>query len=182
MKRFFAICFSYLITLPYRIIYGKRLSIGRNFICCLRFRIRGPGKIIIGDNVNSWSFAPQHGTELFTQNSSAVITIGDNTRLNGPSIFARKQVSIGSRCLLSTAIIQDNDFHSKGFWTHHTDINREIATKPVIIGNQVFIGGEAVILKGVTIGNEAIVGLRSVVRTDIPPKATAFGNPATVIA
>jgi acetyltransferase-like isoleucine patch superfamily enzyme len=51
----------------------------------------------------------------------------------------------------------------------------------VIIGNDVWIGANAVILKGVTIGDGAVVGAGAVVTSDVPPGAVVAGNPAKVI-
>ena len=52
--------------------------------------------------------------------------------------------------------------------------------RPIHIGRNVWIGGGALIMPGVTIGDDAIVGAGSVVTRDIPAGATAFGNPARV--
>ena len=49
-----------------------------------------------------------------------------------------------------------------------------------IIGNDVWIGREAVIMPGVTIGHGAIIGSRAVVAKDVPPYAVAVGNPAKI--
>jgi chloramphenicol O-acetyltransferase type B len=63
---------------------------------------------------------------------------------------------------------------------------REIVGHPktkgdVIIGNDVWIGFEAVILSGVTIGDGAVIGTRAVVSKDVPPYAVVAGNPAQVM-
>ncbi len=54
-------------------------------------------------------------------------------------------------------------------------------TAPVIIGNNVWIGGGAVILPGVTIGDNVVIGAGSVVTRDIPSDSVAVGNPCRVI-
>jgi len=51
----------------------------------------------------------------------------------------------------------------------------------VVIGNDVWIGREAIVLSGVTIGDGAVVGARAVVRKDVPPYAIVAGNPANVM-
>jgi maltose O-acetyltransferase len=53
--------------------------------------------------------------------------------------------------------------------------------RPVTIGEQVWIGGGAIILPGVTVGNSAIVGAGAVVNADVPQGATVVGNPARVV-
>ncbi|QNI38315.1 sugar O-acetyltransferase [Edaphobacter albus] len=52
--------------------------------------------------------------------------------------------------------------------------------RPVRIGANVWIGGGAIILPGVTIGDDAIIGAGSVVTRDVPSGATVFGNPARI--
>jgi maltose O-acetyltransferase len=51
---------------------------------------------------------------------------------------------------------------------------------PVRIGSNVWIGGGAIVLPGVSIGDDAIVGAGSVVTRDVPPGTTVVGNPARV--
>ena len=52
--------------------------------------------------------------------------------------------------------------------------------RPIRIGRNVWIGGGAIILPGVSIGDDALIGAGSVVTRDVPPRATAFGNPARI--
>lgn len=55
----------------------------------------------------------------------------------------------------------------------------EIA-KPINVGNNVWIGGNVIVLAGVTIGDNSVIGAGSVVTKDIPPNSFAFGNPCKV--
>lgn len=52
---------------------------------------------------------------------------------------------------------------------------------PIKVGNNVWIGGNVVVLPGVTIGDNAVIGAGSVVTKDIPPGIVAVGNPCRVI-
>lgn len=53
--------------------------------------------------------------------------------------------------------------------------------EPVIIGDNVWIGGDATILPGVTIGDNVVIGAGSVVTKDIPSNVVIAGNPAKII-
>ena len=55
------------------------------------------------------------------------------------------------------------------------------AAKPITIGDNVWLGGGAIILPGVTIGENSVVGAGTVVTKDIPANCVAVGNPARVI-
>lgn len=69
--------------------------------------------------------------------------------------------------------------HSGNFVKGYTSYNKDsIETS---IGNDVWIGANSVILKGVKIGNGVIIGAGAVVTKDIPPYAIAVGNPAKII-
>lgn len=74
-----------------------------------------------------------------------------------------------------------------GFYTAGHPLEYEIRNKgleyakPIKIGNNVWIGGNAVVLPGVTIGNNVVIGAGSVVNKDIPANVVAVGNPCKVI-
>lgn len=53
--------------------------------------------------------------------------------------------------------------------------------KPITVGNDVWIGGNVVVLPGVTIGDNVVIGAGSVVNKDIPSNSVAVGNPCKVI-
>jgi len=53
--------------------------------------------------------------------------------------------------------------------------------RPIRVGNNVWFGGNVVVLPGVTIGNNAVIGAGSVVTKDIPDHAVAVGNPCKVV-
>lgn len=54
-------------------------------------------------------------------------------------------------------------------------------TKPIVLGNDVYIGNDVIILPGVTIGNNVVIGAGAVVSKDIPDNSVAVGVPARVV-
>lgn len=54
-------------------------------------------------------------------------------------------------------------------------------TKPIVVGNDVYIGNNVIILPGVTIGNKVVIGAGAIVAKDIPDNSVAVGVPARVI-
>ncbi len=55
------------------------------------------------------------------------------------------------------------------------------AARPIVIGDNVWLGGGVIVLPGVTIGDNTVVGAGAVVTRDLPPNVVAVGNPARVI-
>jgi acetyltransferase-like isoleucine patch superfamily enzyme len=136
--------------------------------------VQNGGSIHIGERVQILSHFSHSVLATF---AGGLLEIGDRTVLNyGVDICATKLVHIGADCLLGThVIILDSDFHEVA------DHERVPESRPVVIGDGVWIGNRATILPGVTIGDGAVVGAGSVVMSDIPAHTLAMGNPARVI-
>lgn len=149
-------------------------------------RHRG-SRIVIGKHITLRStprsnpLAPNHAVVLATRSRGAVLSIGEGCGLTGTTIVAEERVEIGDRVLFgANVIVADTDFHPLAPERRRVDINAG-KHKPIRIEDDVFIGMNALILKGVTIGEGAVVGAGSVVRSDVPPRAIVAGNPAVVI-
>jgi len=117
---------------------------------------------------------------LKTTKSTAHLIIGDHVGLSGCTISAQNRIVIGGHVMIgSGSIIMDSDAHSLDVDSRRRG---EVGvSKPIVIGDDVFIGTRVLVLKGVTIGTGAVIGAGSVVTHDIPAGAVAAGNPAKVI-
>ncbi len=113
----------------------------------------------------------------------AEIRIGAHSGLSGTAVCSAVSVIIGDECLIgSDVIIADTDFHALAPGNRrHEQTYDKIAASPVRIGNNVFIGARAMVLKGVSIGDDSVIGAGSVVVKDIPAGVVAAGNPCRVI-
>jgi maltose O-acetyltransferase len=129
---------------------------------------------MIGDNVNVGMTVT-----TFTYSREAVIQIGDRVFLNGTRVGCRQRVEIGGRSILADCSISDYDFHSVD--PEHRNDPGFIKCRPVTIGENVWVTQDCTIQKGVTIGRDSTIAARSVVRTSIPERCIAGGNPAAVL-
>lgn len=175
--------FMYL-TLHPKISFGKGLVLKGKPI----FESIDGGKVEIGDNVTLYSTPRNYfahlssSVRMFTEGPNALIKIGNNTRINGATIHAKGLITIGANCLVAanTSIVDSNG-HKNCCHSPHERINSKDSSKDIIIEDNVWIGLNCLILKGVKIGEGSIIAAGSIVNSDIPPKSIARGNPANVV-
>ena len=126
--------------------------------------------------------APHHPVVLCTWRAGAQLCIGDNFGMTGGTLCAVQRITIGNQVMLgANCVVIDADFHPLTPEQRSTAPDGG-AIAPIAIQDNVFIGANSIILKGVTIGAESVIGAGSVVTKTIPPRSVAAGNPARVIA
>ena len=110
---------------------------------------------------------------LSTHAKEARIQIGEHCGFSGVTIGAAKEIRIGNNVLCgANSVITDFDWH--------LDVAKT-EPAPVIIHDNVWIGLNCVVLKGVEIGANSIIGANSLVVRDIPANVIAGGNPCKVL-
>ena len=118
----------------------------------------------------------------FFVDKNGMLKIGDNVAMSFTALYCSHQIIIEDNVMIGGGTcIYDTDFHSLTTAERLKDNDEKIATGPVIIEQNVFIGANCTILKGVTIGKNSIVGACSVVTKNIPPNEIWAGNPAKFI-
>jgi acetyltransferase-like isoleucine patch superfamily enzyme len=172
-----ALCTRYTVT-KFRLLKGNRVQFGSGFVSNGRLQIKGPGRVIFGTNVNAW--AHKEPNVLITYRPDVVIQIGDNTRLNGAGLMAACGITVGCHCIVGSAVMVDTDFHSIDP-DRHTNPDAKVRSAPITIGNNVWLAGQTVVLKGVTIGENSVVGFRGVVTSNVPPNVIVAGNPVRIV-
>lgn len=124
---------------------------------------------------------PNHPVILCTWQAGAVMEIGDHFGMTGGSICAAQRIIIGNDVTIgANTTIMDTDFHPIHAQTRRSQ-PQAAQTAPVRIEDDVFIGMNSLILKGVTLGEGCVVGAGSVVTRDVPAGMVVAGNPARVI-
>lgn len=122
-----------------------------------------------------------HPCTLSTRTANATLTIGDGFGMTGGSIVCDQHITIGNRVWVgANTIIVDTDFHPLDPDERQRNPLHG-ATAPITIADDVFIGMQCLILKGVTISAGAVIGAGSVVTRDVPPDMIVAGNPARPI-
>jgi acetyltransferase-like isoleucine patch superfamily enzyme len=151
-----------------------------------RFHAEAPDALAIG------SGCTMDGVQ-FALGADARVTVGDSCYFTNAVLLAELELRIGSYVVIGwNATLADTDFHPVAPAERIADAvacsplgggraRPEIARRPVVIGDDVWIGPNATILKGVTIGAGAFVEPGSLVTTDVAPRTRVLGNPAQVV-
>lgn len=104
---------------------------------------------------------------------NAKLSIGNSFINSNSRIRVAQEISIGNRCAISHGLtIMDSNFHQ---------LEGTVFTKPVIIGDDVWIGTNVTILPGVRIGDGAVIAAGAVVSKDVPPHSMVGGVPANIL-
>lgn len=141
--------------------------------------VSGPN-IHIGDCFTAVA-EPMHRVEIGVWGREAgagTIRIGRAVLMSpGSRLSASDEISIGDGVMMANGVyITDSDWH-----TIYDRTQRSDAVTPVHIGNNVWLGDHATVLKGVTVGDNSVIAARAVVTRDVPNNVIVAGNPAKVV-
>ena len=128
-----------------------------NVVNIQRARIR-PCTLWMGDKARFFceGFTMYEGASIVVFDGAS-LAIGKNSYMNASLIQCANSITIGDDCAIAgDVLIQDTDFHP----ILDEERNENEFSKPILIGNHVWICAKAIVLKGVTIGDGAIVGTR----------------------
>ncbi|HME87609.1 MAG TPA: acyltransferase [Chthoniobacterales bacterium] len=171
----------------------SNVEFGEGFYCesaqvFKKLRSKKPHAVVLGNHVSVYAGCS------FAIGENGKCTVGDFTLLNGAIVMAEERIDIGSYCLISWGVgIADSDFHPLEPAQRLVDAQAlapflkdrpprpKLKTAPVKIGDNVWIGMNAVILKGVTIGDNSVVAAGAVVTKSVPANTIVAGNPAVEV-
>lgn len=171
--------------IPANIVVGTGCVIDSSF-CFKHYVAAGPVGLRLGRNVTIWRAA-------LAAAAAATITIGDDSYIANAVLVCTEAITLGARVLVAGGVtIADSDFHplSPALRVADTIATSPVGNlarrppldvRPVWIDDDVWIGFNATILKGVRIGAGAVVAPGALVTRDVPPGVTVAGNPARVV-
>ena len=171
------------------------------------FKLRKKAHLTIGENsvVNYRSFDLKNNknctfiigekslvsASFVFEKEGAIIEIGRNTFLGGCVLSCAEKIKIGENVFIAWNVtIFDHNSHSLNYNVRRNDLpnlfNKKITWEdvlisPTIIEEDVWIGVNAIILKGITIGKGAIVAAGAVVTKNVPSYTLVAGNPAKIV-
>lgn len=168
-------------TAAYR---GIELGEGCVFYGRTIFHRERSSRIVVGERsvfrsaAASNTAGPARRCLVATLAEGAVLEIGRRCGLSATVVAAAERVTIGDDVLCGANVtICDTDWH-------HPDPRRRHEpgpSAPVVIEDNVWLGMNVIVLKGVTIGRDAVIGAGSVVTKPVPAGMIAAGNPAVVL-
>lgn len=153
---------GYIKLIMYKICYGKRLKFHWKvrFMPSSKIRIGKHGKICLGNNFRS------RYNCLLKVGEEGEIYIDENVFINDNStIVSRECVKIGRDTVIASGVMIYDHNHVYGKGTKVA--NSGFLTDRIIIGDNVWIGLNSVLLKGVSIGNNSVIAAGTVVKKDI---------------
>jgi acetyltransferase-like isoleucine patch superfamily enzyme len=149
-----------------------------------RFRSECSPGLVLGNRVRVYTWT------TFNVEPTGVVEVGDDSILVGAIFMCAERITIGQRVVISYNVtIADSDFHPTEPHLRKLDAianapggdrsqRPPIVSRPVTVGDDVWIGIGAIILKGVQIGPCAQIGPGAVVTSNVPAGMHVVGNPA----
>lgn len=155
-------------------VRGIRFEAGRNFRVNGRLVLKGPGRVVFGDDV-----IVERVVTPWTYSADALIEVGSHCYLNGTRFGCEQLIRVGDYAILGDASIFDTDFHSVRSDRRNPDA--PVRVLPVVIGDNVWVATSVGILPGTTIGRNSVVGFGAVCSGPYPVDSVIVGNPARVV-
>lgn len=167
-------------------INTQNISLGKEVVIDIKTRIHvGKNKLVIGNNVylrsesRGYHAGMPFPTTILLDGKNSTCFIGDNCRINGAYIHAQENINIGKNTVIAAGVnIIDSNGHE--LYSSNRTNGRDMPSG-IEIGNNVWIGLNAVVLKGSVIGDNSVIAAGSVVKGSFPKNALLQGNPAQIV-
>lgn len=156
----------------FKLIYFQRISfktipkMNKTF----KIAIKKNGKIIIGKNMRT-----RNNVSLRVYNGG-ILNIGNSFFANdGCSINCQQKITIGEDVIFGQNVMLFDHDHD-----YKNDMNNFVR-EDIVIGNNVWIGANVIILKGVTIGDNVVIGAGTIVKKDVPANTVIYSKKENII-
>lgn len=176
--------------------WTNKVIYGRNMCVMGKVYLNITGKMTIGDNfmmTSGCAINPISSNQkaAFYVEPNATVNIGNYVGMSSTRMWIAKGLTIGNNVNIGAGVlIMDTDCHQvdnrmrrhdASLHFSQTELSNAVVSAPVVIEDDVWIGANVTILKGVTVGARSVIGAGSIVTKSIPADCVAAGNPAQVV-
>ncbi len=164
----------------YQYVFRKAFF-GKNSVIKCKLSIKGPGKIMIGENccfdTDPWG---NGYVTLYTHLKKARINIGNNVTLRATRFGSHLKITVRDNSLIESASVFDSDFHNVDYENRDKDFNQN--DRKVTIGQGAYVGCESLCSKGSELGSNVVMLPVSVTGTkSFPDNSKIGGFPARIL-
>jgi acetyltransferase-like isoleucine patch superfamily enzyme len=168
--------------IPANVVAGENVVIDSSF-CFKHYYATAAVGLRVGSHVTIWRTA-------LSVEPEGTLEIGDHCYLANASLVCSRHIALGARVMLAGGVtIADSDFHPLAPAARLADTvalspagdrrrRPRVEARPVVIEDDVWIGYNATVLKGVRVGAGAVIAPGALVVRDVPAGAYVAGNPA----
>lgn len=159
-------------------LFRRNVRIRFPFFAYAKVAIIGPGSVSIGRNCHVFENVFR-GLTIVTLSRDAVVTIGAGCSLGGLTVRCINSVEIGDKTMSAVSLVQDSFFVNMD--EAESTVNRGNAippARPLVIGNNVWLGGHSLVLGGSRVGDDCVLAACSVSNgIELKEYSLASGNP-----
>ena len=141
--------------LYYRVL-RKNVKIGFPFLAFARVTIIGPGRVFIDKGCHAQKNVFR-GLTIITRSVDSLVSIGAKSLLGGLTIRCHDRIELGKKTMTAVSLLQDSLFFHSDVVSSRVVANLSLRPAPVIIGNNVWLGPECIVLGGSRIGNDGVL-------------------------
>ena len=156
LMRYFAAILSGIAYIIYFKIFRNNVKIGFPFFAFTKVIIIGPGIVVInkGCRVHKNVF---RGLTIVTHSVDSLVFIGAKSLLGGLTIRCHEHIELGEKTMTAVSLLQDSLFYNADNVCSQVNTNISFRSNPIIIGTNVWLGQECIVLGGSKVGNDSVL-------------------------
>jgi acetyltransferase-like isoleucine patch superfamily enzyme len=159
-------------------VFRENVRIGFPFLAFTKVTIIGPGKVFIDRGCHAQKNVFR-GLTIVTHSIDSSVAIGAKSLLGGLTIRCHERIEVGEKTMTAVSLLQDSLFYNIGDVLSQVDINIFLRPSPIVIGTNVWLGPESIVLGGSKIGNDSVLAAGTwCFANQVRDYSLVSGNPA----
>lgn len=137
-------------------VFRENVKIGFPFLAFAKVTIVGPGTVFIDKGCHAQRNVFR-GLTIVTRSVDSLVSIGAKSLLGGLTIRCHENIELGEKTMTAVSLIQDSLFYNADNVSSRVDTNISLRPSPIIIGSNVWLGPESIVLGGSKVGNDSVL-------------------------